>query len=397
VTKERFDSVTTHIGRVREIKAEVRANPRNEMKRLHEKMLSRGDQISREEFERIKNWYPLTRWMAIRTFFNAYSDLIEVYGKVRRRVGDFKKKDEANLRLYYERAWAVAHLTVLLGSDSASYLRQVLTAPECPKIMHFVAYQMMNSCLTSFTARGAWLVGQIGKPMLAPAKHAYQQAYDSLAVVDSGVSLMSLGLMHRKYRAEISKVLAQNSQAIDSDPTKKLVQAMRAVTAEYFDLECENPQDFEPLLPLFGASVMRDYGKLFAPGHVLAFGDNDPIDDGLACSFAMQMPLNLLGDNMEIFTGFLGWMPWVARASCTDFFLPEKYMDCMRGEWTPDHALTLLKPALDFEHPADQPIATPKDPPKPERNAPCPCGSQKKYKRCCALKPASERPVAMED
>lgn len=26
---------------------------------------------------------------------------------------------------------------------------------------------------------------------------------------------------------------------------------------------------------------------------------------------------------------------------------------------------------------------------KPDRNAPCPCGSKKKYKRCCALKEES--------
>jgi len=31
-------------------------------------------------------------------------------------------------------------------------------------------------------------------------------------------------------------------------------------------------------------------------------------------------------------------------------------------------------------------------PPKPKRNEPCPCGSEKKYKQCCGASPSQERP-----
>src|ERR1039458_7979904 len=34
---------------------------------------------------------------------------------------------------------------------------------------------------------------------------------------------------------------------------------------------------------------------------------------------------------------------------------------------------------------------------KPSRNEPCPCGSGKKYKKCCLLKTASERPIVTPD
>ena len=59
---------------------------------------------------------------------------------------------------------------------------------------------------------------------------------------------------------------------------------------------------------------------------------------------------------------------------------PWQYPDDIDTEDRPDDALGLLPDELD-----DIPTPTPYiAPPKVGRNDPCPCGSGKKYKKCCA-------------
>ena len=347
VTKERFDSVTRHTERVREIIAEVRANPRHEMKKLHEKIMSRGDQISREEFDQIKEWYPLTRLNVVQTFFEVASEiergLRDLAGGSRTSKRRTKTTSTGTINTRGPcRIWRCLWVRI-----RASYVRKMLDAPQCPKAMYVMAYRLMNSCVSSLTARGAWLAGQIGKPMISHAKHAYQGAYDrwqssirAFADVDRTA--------HRKYRAEIGRHSLKTRKLTDPDPAKQVLQAMRSAIAQYFELACDTPEDFDRLLPSTGETALRDRGSHYPAGHPLAFGPDDPISSDLACALVMQLPLDMMSDKTANLHALCP-VDALDRARIEQrLFLAEKYMNCLRSDWSPRLTMAMLKPLLDY-------------------------------------------------
>jgi uncharacterized protein YecA (UPF0149 family) len=68
-----------------------------------------------------------------------------------------------------------------------------------------------------------------------------------------------------------------------------------------------------------------------------------------------------------------------ARATPEELYLPRCCVELLDRKWTPQHSMLLLDGVLEL---ARQPVPRPIG---PTRNGPCPCGSGKKYKRCCAV------------
>jgi hypothetical protein len=106
-----------------------------------------------------------------------------------------------------------------------------------------------------------------------------------------------------------------------------------------------------------------------------------------AIALLLSIPIPLVGDYVGL-ESVLQSLPWIARAEAADFYLPEAYIELRRGKWQRSQGLALLQPRLDQERKKDVPTASVA---KPGRNEPCPCGSGKKYKRCCGDSAASDR------
>jgi hypothetical protein len=70
-----------------------------------------------------------------------------------------------------------------------------------------------------------------------------------------------------------------------------------------------------------------------------------------------------------------------ARLPAERFYLPREVYDTLREPWTPEDTLRMLDPVARLDG-ARTPAK--RDASKVSRNAPCPCGSGQKYKRCCA-------------
>jgi uncharacterized protein YecA (UPF0149 family) len=75
-------------------------------------------------------------------------------------------------------------------------------------------------------------------------------------------------------------------------------------------------------------------------------------------------------------------LPWSIGVDAADLYLPAHLIDAYRADlrqWDPETTLA----QLDSQHRyfmRDRPIRAEST---PGRNAPCSCGSGKKYKRCC--------------
>jgi hypothetical protein len=73
--------------------------------------------------------------------------------------------------------------------------------------------------------------------------------------------------------------------------------------------------------------------------------------------------------------GLGAMVPWLSHVDAEDLYLPEDYLSDVRWSWNPDPGL-LVEYRKSFIGPDEAP-------PQASRNGPCPCGSGKKYKRCC--------------
>ena len=83
-------------------------------------------------------------------------------------------------------------------------------------------------------------------------------------------------------------------------------------------------------------------------------------------------------NNTSLLTEMLMFVPVAARAAPEDLYLPKDFIDLYRKPWQPKDTLDLL---ASYVEEIRSPLPKPEG---PTRSGPCPCGSGKKYKRCCA-------------
>lgn len=83
-------------------------------------------------------------------------------------------------------------------------------------------------------------------------------------------------------------------------------------------------------------------------------------------------------------------VPWLAKCEAEDLYLPQVIHDALHEPWSASKARELLNDE-NGRIGKTVPVTVDKS---PGRNEPCPCGSEKKYKKCCIGKDnLSEQPL----
>jgi hypothetical protein len=77
--------------------------------------------------------------------------------------------------------------------------------------------------------------------------------------------------------------------------------------------------------------------------------------------------------------GMFMYLPWLAKAQPEDLYLPRDFVEVIHAPWAPYRTFELLDGFLEEA----RSVAQAKREAGPARKGPCPCGSGKKYKRCC--------------
>ena len=77
-------------------------------------------------------------------------------------------------------------------------------------------------------------------------------------------------------------------------------------------------------------------------------------------------------------------VPWLARVEAEQLYLPQDLIEEFIQPWKPEQTLEQIRRFERFYGPSE-PVRAEK---KTGRNAPCPCGSGKKFKQCCLKKEA---------
>jgi hypothetical protein len=368
--------------------------PKGETQAILHRLLDAGDELSREEFSAVSSIAPLLRRELAVMAVRAAGDLADTRFQILR---DLRRTERLHpsyrgvFRTYWKQFWAVGHLSVLAAMDGPELADQLpVIADERAAVFSLLA---VEQGIAAVALRGIWAASKLGKRVLPGYKHALADAYHWVGLLDPMLGLTALGLRHARLRAEVQKALsaATHAPANDNVATAKanLVRSVGVFCTRAF----EDPEGCALHQRALGAELLVQGTRHLAEGDALRFARPEDVPEELAMAAAAQSQLEYLHEETNSVHLF-AVLPWLARAAPEDLYLPAALVRAIRVPWTPERTFQLLRGhrARDAERAASR--AAKAVSAGPSRSGPCPCGSGKKYKRCCGNAPDSLPKVA---
>ena len=132
-----------------------------------------------------------------------------------------------------------------------------------------------------------------------------------------------------------------------------------------------------------GATACLAVTRHLPRGSPFAFVAVDDVPADLAMTMSVNLPTPFIGHDKgaKVLLTMFSAMPWVARSAPEALYLPRDYIRAVAKPWTPDDTCRLVNVHREPTVAAARTRA--RAPEGPVRQGPCPCGSGKKFKRCC--------------
>jgi hypothetical protein len=383
ITRGQLDGIAAKAGvlRARLAAAERMAGPMGGVGKLLRRIHEAANELSREEIVAIAGLQPLYAFEFFQCLFAASHDVMEARKILLvqlRRSDKLRPQFRDALRSYWNTLWSIGHFAVLCSLDGWASVERwpeqaralVPTAP--------LSWVAVREGIAPIALRGLWAAGRIGKPLLAGYKQRYREADSPLSITDGGAGLAVIGLRHARLYAEVVKVLTSGPDLGDDDPLAGLVRSMNDALLGVVKPENGAPADYTGMQRVMGATRWVEAAKHLPPGSPLRFESVDAMPEDLALCIAANDAFDFLGQSSSALLVYT-MLPWVARAAPEQLYLPREVLKLCWAPWDPEPALVHLRLHRDYflhQRPRRRPEG-------PARKGPCPCGSGKKYKRCC--------------
>jgi hypothetical protein len=377
VVRQRLDALAGRIGALRRAMDEAESGT-TRCRRLVQKVVEAGDRLSREDFQQLARLTPLLSRHYFRGLVRSVDASLETYARLERARRLTAPRHVEPLRHYWRSTWAMAHFSLLLAADGPHLLEELFEAVEglSPEYAtargQLLPWSLSRLGVSSFAARGSWVASKVPRALLPRLKQHWLERSTPNGIIAYGLGMCAIGMRHRKLRAEVHKALARPAPA-EEEP---LSSAMRNVLLAGYELGIGAPEAQRQQVHALGRTFLRRVGADMGPAAVASY---ERVPDEVAVAVLLAMPFDLHTDNVGLLH-VVQWLPWLVEAEAADFYLPAAYMGLRSGPWTPSEAIVLVEPRRKHQHPHG---ASSVDTSEPLRKRPCPCGSGKKYKRCC--------------
>ena len=374
VPRGRLDSLSRQVARTRDRGAlEDRvASGDTRLQTLLRNLFGAPASVSREDFLEVARWEPLLGAAFLETYVAMGIELTDL-GEVLRLVKVPKGRRDEALHRYWKLLHAAGHMA-LLGSMTADRERYATLTEGVTGSRAGLSYPLVGTGVVAFMLKGAWAAGRLGKLVLPDYKRSLVRDVALYELFDTLLALLALGRRSRGLRAEIRKaILAAPSRATTPEALRlraeegDIIDVSCAVTAGLLDADAE---DLERGLQQTGARYLA--------------ADAPTPEDPVIADIARTLPLVSCMDGIT--TGrhlahTLHLVAATAQGPPEHFYLPAAAMAAFHRPWKPADTLALLEPIHRTIRHQRRPAARPSA--KVGRNEPCPCGSGRKYKRCC--------------
>lgn len=384
ITRGQLDALGTkaHVLRERLDEAKQLAQGRG-VRGLVRRIYDVADEMTREEFIALSALQPLYGEKFFHLYLDAGIDLDDarqILIPILRKTEKPKAVFHDALHNYWKTLWAMGNLAMLAGFDGANGLDEKIR-----KIMmeeSTFSWVAVRQGIVPIALRGIWVAARIGKSFLAGYKQRYRQAVTLLQTVDTGAALMAIGSRHARLRAEVEKALGgEVSDVIKGTPEGRYMEAIRNCASVAMNIDRGELNGTARLTRIWGASLAVALSKQ-RPMPGFDFKKAEEVPPDIAFLMTTNAFWSFLGNaqsSSNALVTFFGLVPLVARCAPEDLYLTRETMRALHSPWNPEQTLAALRLLREHEYPRGGTLR----PEGPSRKGPCPCGSGKKYKRCC--------------
>lgn len=381
VSRHRLDQISETASTLREIVAEAHAGRGKQTRKLLRGIFRAGPGLSQEEFDELSAWLPLLQGKFLLAYFEAAQRSYDVFQTLCRQK-KLKPRHDELLHDFWRDAWAKANLTMLLASDGGAVARKLFTTLEAenPGRVLELSSNLMRLGQLCFAARATWIASKLPTLMVPAAKRRYAtNSARLIPTLSDATSLIAAGLRHRRYRREVGKVLNKARGALEGAEPGDVI---RYFAQDYYPRYLSDMQTFRDHVADSARTFMR---KLCEPLSDAGLPSFDGLSDQIPIALLLNAPFEFRSQASAIRVLF-DQIPSVVELEARDFYLPQPFVRISRGPWTRELGLDLFRACTGGGIRRAQPVCVG---PKIGRNAPCPCGSDRKYKRCCG-KPGAD-------
>jgi hypothetical protein len=366
-------------------------------------LFHKSNGISREEFSSLLTLRPLLGRDLLRINATSWEEIERFRDRWQPHPKQRDTPAEAHaLSLYWRALWASAHITTLLSADVPELEHIFGRLPPPVPAGTLLTWPLARSGVMGFILRGWHAAAMLGRTFLPVARHMLDEGMitENAALLTMG-GLLAVRARNPDHAEAATRLLDEAQQILDAaeaadalipedaldipdndeDETpegqpavRERLQMRMATFLKGIVLALRQPTErpSERFLPALRQGVLKSF-----PADV--FERPEDMGDDIAIATSLQLRTIYSFETLEP-TRFLGHLlPIVTRLTPEQLYLPEHLL---RHVVHPTNKVDLefVRGHLHYVNPR-----TPREVrARPGRNAPCPCGSGKKYKACCA-------------
>jgi hypothetical protein len=400
VTRAKLDEITAQAEHMRERRrvAEALVAQRGGMAAVLERIGKGGENVTRSEIAAIASWQPLFRVDMLCQLSELARYLEEARGLLAPHARRRPRAELAQeLREYWFRSWAAAHLGVLVALDAPKVLDDIVAfsaaqgKPLEPRAGPLLfAYALEHCGLLPLVLRGLWGIARFGERLLPVFEERFANVWWARGIVDTAIALAAIALRFPHLEKRVRRAFAappgpRFSEARNPEASLTCRSAIGELAVRVFD----NPRYGLAFQQRLGARWLAAIAPFLPEDHPSRFERAEDVPAPLALTYAANARFDPRASKDGPLYELM-FLPWLVQAEAEDLYLPPELVKAISVPWTPEAAQEMLD--QDFE--ALGPGTTLRAEPKTPRNAPCPCGSGRKFKQCCGPRSRTPEPAA---
>ena len=354
---------------------------KHQLKKLLARIASKGEDVTREEMLAISAMQPALKLVFTYRLFEFISNVSDSAKRLIRRKR-FTNKDRPVLKKYDGEYRAVGHLALLTSMSGPSGIERIV-ADNAGDLLHSLVLPLFTGDM-AMLLRLAWFIGKMGKPLLPELKRRFLEPRFHEEWVLAFMGLVIMGVRHGKTCGKVIKILNGLPDVLKNfgyDTRKFIVKLeLKDTMTMAFSSLLNTDKSYERLVPSIRKLFFEGHSSLELPAPYVWENEADVPED-LAFAWVVN-GRNSFSECPELLNFCLLLAPWLARCDAEDFYFPHDYYRHVYVPWQPKDTIALIDQDR-AKRGERKPVKVERT---PNRNDPCPCGSGKKYKRCCLLK-----------
>jgi hypothetical protein len=366
------------------LRRDTRANPAVEdtnslTRRMLRRIMSAGPNLSREEFLDLAPLQPL--------MYPVYGMLLAEVGSLMlhsfatlRKITHPRPADRALLELWWNDLWLLRTLYLLMGVGDPEEFVDTLPGFAVAGVPDTLSGMLSTFCAFPLGVVGAWHTARFGGRYLPTCMRYLDGSAGAMRARHAALELAAIASLHPAHAPVVDDALRAFLPANDGPMARR--GGARFIADVLGSLA--RPKELDIRAAEFGAELTLASFE----GVAARRGWKSAFDVPLAVARPLAARAMLGWWNTPGVEPILcSLSPSFARFKPEDFFLPQAELRDFRHVWKPSDTLRAIADLVAHVAP-NQPVR--RAGPKVGRNAPCPCGSTHKYKKCClgAAKPA---------